>query len=383
MTASPRGRPSFWTWVLLCIVAVGIPATLYRLFAGLGATTNLTDRYPWGLWKAFNVVAAIGLGAAGFTTMGIVHVLGLREFRSLGRLAVLAAFLAYLSAAISLAVDIGRPWAIWHPIVMWNPHSVLFEVAWCLMLYTVVLVLEGSGMLCERMGWTRLLRIQHGITVPVVIAGVLLSTLHQSSLGALFLIIPGKLHPLWYTKMLPLLFFLSAVAVGLSMVIVLSRLAVRRLGARIQTATLADLARILLCVLAVYGQVRLVDLVQRGVQGMAFGLGFESLMFELEFLVGVVLPVVLLAFPVIRETEKGLFAASLCVVFGFVANRLNVAISGIEGAQGGRYIPSVGEVLISLLVLSLAILAFRLGVRLLAVFPTGSTPRHAGATDAA
>jgi Ni/Fe-hydrogenase subunit HybB-like protein len=383
MTAGNGRRPAVWSWILFCIVAAGIPVALYRLFAGLGATTNLTDRYPWGLWKAFNVVAAIGLGAAGFTTMGIVHVLGLREFRSLGRLAVLAAFLAYLSAAVSLAVDIGRPWAIWHPIVMWNPHSVLFEVAWCLMLYTVVLVLEGSGMLFERMGWDRLLRVQHAVTVPVVIAGVILSTLHQSSLGALFLIIPGKLHPLWYTKMLPLLFFLSAVAVGLSMVIVLSRLAIRRLGARIQTATLADFARILLCVLAVYGQVRLLDLVQRGVQGMAFGLGFEALMFELEFLVGVVLPVVLLAFPIIRERERGLFAASLCVVFGFVANRLNVAITGIEGAQGGRYIPSAAEILISLLFVALAILAFRLGVRLLAVFPTGGAPSRAGATDAA
>jgi Ni/Fe-hydrogenase subunit HybB-like protein len=344
-----------------------------RMFAGLGAVTNLTDRYPWGLWKAFNVLAAIGLGAAGFTTMGLVYVLGVKEFRPLGRIAVLGAFLAYLSAAVSLFIDIGRPWTIWHPIVMWNPHSVLFEVAWCLMLYTLVLVLEGSGMVFERLGWERMARAQHSFTIPVVIAGVVLSTLHQSSLGALFLLVPGKLHPIWYTEMLPLLFFLSSIAVGISMLVLLSRIAVRRFGAPIQTAVLTDLSRIVAAVLGVLGVVRLMDLVERGVLHQAFSAGYEGILFQVEFLAGLVLPVLLLAIPRVRESERGLFAASLLVVFGFVANRLNVTITGIELAQGGRYLPSFGEIAISALVVALAVLAFALGVRWMEVIPRVGT----------
>lgn len=372
MKGAERKRLRPWQWTLILVVLLGIPLAILRLGAGLGAVTNLSDLYPWGLWKAFNVVAAIGLGGAGFTTMAIVHILGLREYRPLARLAVLGAFLAYASAAVSLAIDIGRPWAIWHPIVMWNPHSVLFEVAWCLMLYTGVLVLEGSGMVFERMGWTRAQKIQHAFTIPIVIAGVVLSTLHQSSLGALFLILPGKLHALWYSPALPLHFFLSAVTVGMAAVIVLSRLANREFRAGIQPSILAELARILLCVLAVQGQIRLLDLVQRGVHGQAFGFGYEAILFQTEFLVGVVGPVFLLAFPAVRETERSLFRACLLVILGFVANRLNVTITGIEAAQGGRYLPALPEILISVLVVATAVLAFRAGVRLLKVFPSQS-----------
>ena len=369
MRAETVRRLGLWEWVLVAIVLVGTPVAAIRFTQGLGAVTNLTDAYPWGLWKAFNVVAGIAIGGVGFTTMGLVYVLGVKEFRPLARLALLAAFLAYLGASVSLVVDIGKPWTIWHPIVMWNPHSVLFEVAWCLMLYTGVLVLEGSAMVFERLGWDRLVRIQHAFTVPIVIAGVVLSTLHQSSLGALFLLIPGKLHPIWYTEALPLLFFVSAVASGLAMALVLSRLAVRRLGARIQTAVMTDVARVLSGVLAVYGVIRLFDLARRGAHVAAFSLSYESCLFLVEFLLGVVLPVVLLGFRRVRETETGLYAAGMLVLFGFVANRLNVAITGIEAAQGGHYVPAAAETLISLLIVAVTVLAFNAGVRLLAVLP--------------
>lgn len=380
MRAESVRRLGLWEWFLVAIVLVGTPVAAIRFTQGLGAVTNLTDAYPWGLWKAFNVVAGIAIGGVGFTTMGLVYVLGVKEFRPLARLALLAAFLAYLGASVSLAVDIGKPWTLWHPIVMWNPHSVLFEVAWCLMLYTGVLVLEGSAMVFERLGWDRLVRIQHAFTVPIVIAGVVLSTLHQSSLGALFLLIPGKLHPIWYTEALPLLFFVSAVASGLAMALVLSRLAVRRLGARIQTAVMTDVARVLSGVLAVYGVIRMFDLARRGAHVAAFSLSYESCLFLVEFLLGVVLPVVLLGFRRVRETETGLYAAGMLVLFGFVANRLNVAITGIEAAQGGHYVPAAAETLISLLIVAVTVLAFNAGVRLLAVLP-GRPP--AGMKDAA
>ncbi len=364
-------------WLLLGILAL-TPLLVFRFVAGLGAVTNLSDEYPWGLWKAFNVVAVIGLGAAGFTTMAIVHVFQLHEYRSVGRLAVLTAFLAYASVSFSLALDIGRPWAIWHPIVMWNPHSVLFEVAWCLMLYTTVLLLEGSSMIFERLGRTKVVEVLHRITTPVVIAGVVLSTLHQSSLGALFLLVPGKLHPIWYTEALPLLFFLSSVAVGIAMVLLLSRVAVKRLGARIQTAVLADLGRILLAVLCLYGAVRLLDLVERGVHVTAFSTCREGILFQAEFLVGVLVPGLLLAINSVRESGKGLTLASSFVVVGFVAHRLHTCIVGFEAAQGGRYVPSASEVLLTVFVLLVVTYAFRMGVRFLDVLPGRPTSAARG-----
>jgi len=359
----------FWKGIFLLLVAIGLVATVVRMVSGLGAVTNLSDRYPWGLWKGFNVLVAIGLGGAGFTLMATVYVFNAKRYHSIVRPTVLMAFLAYLSAAAALAIDIGRPWTIWHPIVMWNPHSVLFEVAWCLMLYTCVLLLEGSGMLFEKWGWNRMVRIQRMVTLPIVIVGVLLSTLHQSSLGALFLIVPGKLHALWYSEMLPLLFFVSAMAMGLAMVIVLSRLSARAFGRTLEVPVLAHLARVLLAVLWVYGVARLFDLANNGALPLAFHATYEATMFQFEFVLGVVLPIILLASPNRRARPNVLYAAGVLTVLGFVVNRLNVSITGFEAAQGGHYVPAWSEVFITLMIVALVFGAFAFGARYLGVYP--------------
>ena len=364
----------WWKWMLFAILAGGIALTVARYTEGLGGVTNLSDTYPWGIWKAFNVVAGVGLGGAGFTIMGTVYVFNAERFRPIVRPAILLAFLAYTSVAVALVIDIGKSWAIWHPIVMWNPTSILFDVAWCLMLYTSVLLLEGSGMLFERMGWKRLLKIQHAVTLPIVIVGILLSTLHQSSLGALFLIVPGKLHAFWYTELIPLLFLLSAIGAGLAMVIVLGRLATSRMGERVPTPVLLDLGQILFAVLGVYGVVRLYDLGARGMLGEAFGLSYEAVMLQVELLLGVALPFAVLAVPHLRTNIRWVYAASLVAVAGFVTNRLNVAITGLESAQGGHYVPAWSEMLISLMVVAAAFAAFRVGAGLLGVFP--QRPSH-------
>ena len=381
-TTSRLAAIGFWKWTLFAILAAGFALTVARYTEGLGAVTNLSDSYPWGIWKAFNVVAGVGLGGAGFTIMGVVYVFNAERFRPIVRPAILLAFLAYSSVAVALAIDIGKSWAIWHPIIMWNPNSILFDVAWCLMLYTSVLLLEGSGMVFERMGWKRLLKAQHAVTLPIVMAGILLSTLHQSSLGALFLIVPGKLHALWYTELIPVLFFLSAIGAGLAMVIVLGRLATSRMGERVPTPVLLDLGQILFAVLGVYGVVRLFDLGQRGMLGTAFGFSYESLMFQVELLLGVVVPFVLLAVPRLRSNIRWVYAAGLCAVAGFVANRLNVAITGLEGAQGGHYVPAWSEMLISLMVVAAAFAAFRVGAGLLGVFPRRPTAAPEAALSA-
>jgi len=221
---------TFWRGIAAIVLATGLYATAVRFGWGLGASTNLSDGFPWGIWIGFDVLVGVGLAAGGFTITATVHLFNLERFRPIVRPTVLTAFLGYLLVVIGLLFDLGRPYRIWHPLIMWNPHSVMFEVAWCVMLYNTVLALEFSPMVLERLNLKTPLKIVRTITVPVVIAGVILSTLHQSSLGTLYVILPDKLHGFWYTPWLPVFFFLSAIAAGLSMVILESFLSFRAFG---------------------------------------------------------------------------------------------------------------------------------------------------------
>ena len=365
-------RLSFWRALFWLLVAGGLVLTAVRFIEGLGSVTNLSDMYPWGLWKAFNVICGIGLGGAGFTIMAAVYVFNVERFRPIVRPAILLAFLAYSSAAVALAVDIGRTWNIWHPIVFWNKASVLFDVAWCLMLYTCVLVLEGSGILFERMGWKKLQKIQHAITLPAVIIGVILSTLHQSSLGSLFLIVPGKLHAIWYTPMLPVFFFVSAVCVGLAVLILLARITGKAFGAPISMPLVTGLARVLVAGLWVYGVTRIFDLWVRGALSAAFDFSYESRMFLLEIALLVLVPGVLLATRKAMYNLRTLQVGAVFVVLGFIANRLNVSIVGFEWFQGGHYTPAFSEVVISLSLPAMALGAYVWIAKYLAIFPARS-----------
>src|SRR5689334_14454347 len=229
----PNGRTlhfPFWRLVAMLIFACGAYATWIRFTRGLGAATNLSDAYPWGLWIGFDILCGVGLAAGGFAITTAVYILHLERFRPIVRPTVMTAYLGYLLVICGLMFDLGRPWAIWHAIIMWNPHSVMFEVAWCVMLYTTVLSLEFAPVLLERLQWTRALKVVKALVVPLVGLGFLLSTLHQSSLGSLYLILPSKLHPLWYSPLLPVLFWLSALSVGLAMIIFESGLSARAFG---------------------------------------------------------------------------------------------------------------------------------------------------------
>ena len=269
---------------------------------------------------------------------------------------------------VALLFDLGRPWNIWHPLVLWNPRSVMFEVSWCVMLYLTVLALEFSGMVFERLGWPRALAVQRAASVPLVVAGALLSTLHQSSLGSFYLIVPGKLHPLWYSSWLPILFFLSALAAGLGMVIVEGRLSSRAFGRGLELPLLASVGRGLMGALVVYGSVRLYDLARRGALGELLTGSREAAFFGLEFGLGVLLPLALLSIPAVRHNARWLYTAALFVVVGFVVNRLNVSVTGLEGALGGRYVPAVPEVLVTLMLVAIGFALFRLAALHLPVF---------------
>jgi Ni/Fe-hydrogenase subunit HybB-like protein len=308
----------FWRTVLAIILASGIVATVTRFGQGLGRATNLSDAFPWGLWVGFDVLCGVGLAAGGFTITAAVHIFHIDRLRSITRPAILTAFLGYLLVILALLYDLGKPWNIWHPLVMWNPHSVMFEVAWCVTLYTTVLAMEFSPIVFEKLRWHRAIRIIHRVTIPLVLAGVILSTLHQSSLGSLFLIVPEKLHPYWYTPWLPVLFFISSVTVGCAMVVFESFLSQRAFGRHLEFPVLVDLGRAALVGLILYAELRLLDLGARGVFPLLRQPTEETLLFGLEMVVGVLVPVVLLAIPRVRENPTGLFSACLAIILGFL-----------------------------------------------------------------
>jgi c(7)-type cytochrome triheme protein len=366
--------------VLAAVVLVfGIWATIVRFSQGLGASTNLSDQFPWGIWIGFDLLVGVALAAGGFTITATVYIFNLEHFRPITRPTVLTAFLGYLLVIFALLYDIGRPYRIWHPLIMWNTHSALFEVAWCVMLYSTVLALEFSPMVLERLKLEKPARIIRGFTVPLVILGVLLSTLHQSSLGTLFVIVPEKLHGLWYTPMLPVLFFLSAIAAGLGMVIVESNISARAFGRRLEHRLLEDVARAIVLMLAIYLVVRLQDLVGRGVFSLLFTRSPETFLFLVELFFGVVAPMLLLSLRAVRRDRAGLFCSALLVILGLILNRLNVCITGLQGAMGqeyflepgmeAAYFPSGMELAVTTFLVLLGCVGFSLAAKYLQVFP--------------
>ena len=362
-------RMGFWEALFGVVILLFGAVTVMRFTKGLGAVTHLSDRFPWGLWVGFDVLCGVGLAAGAFTLTAIVHVFNLERFEPIVRPTVLTGFLGYLLVIVGLMFDLGQPWRIWHALVFWNPHSVMFEVAWCVMLYTTVLALEFSPVVFERLRLEGPRRVLHAIGTPLVIAGVVLSTLHQSSLGSLYLIVPGKLHPLWYSPMLPVLFFLSAVGAGIGMVILESALSGRAFGHRLEMSLLEPLGRGMVVVLSIYGILRLQTIARAGALPLLLEPGYESRMVLAELALGVVLPVLWLAIPRVRASGQGLVAGALLAVLGFVVNRLNVSVTGLEGAAGVRYLPSWMEVAVSAGLVALGFAAFILAVRFLPIFP--------------
>jgi Ni/Fe-hydrogenase subunit HybB-like protein len=240
------------------------------------------------------------------------------------------------------------------------------------MLYTTVLALELSPVVFERFRLAGPRRAIRAVYTPLVIAGVILSTLHQSSLGSLYLIVPSKLHPLWYSPLLPFLFYVSAIGAGLGMVILESYLSGRSFGRRLELALLEPLGRAMAVVLGVYGVLRVLALRRSGALAELLTPGYESSMFVLEFSLAVLLPVALLSVPRVRGSERGLVAAAFLAVLGFVVSRLNVAVTGMERAAGVRYVPSWMELTVSVGLVAVGFAVFAVAARLLPIFPVSA-----------
>ncbi|NPA90636.1 MAG: Ni/Fe-hydrogenase cytochrome b subunit [Chloroflexi bacterium] len=362
-------RTLSWGRMLLWGLALwGLVAAIYRLTNGLGASTNLSDGRPWGLWISIDVLAGIALAAGGFTIGAIVKIFHMKRFYPLLRPTILTAFLGYVIGAASIFFDLGLPWRIWHPLVYHNLHSPLFEVAVCVMTYTTVLALELSEVVFEGLGWRTLRRLVGAIMIPLVILGIVLSTMHQSSLGTLFVLSGWRVSPLWRTGFLPLLFFLSAVAAGLSMIIVEANLAARAYHKKLDQPLLAELGKYAAWVLLVYAIIKAATFVMSG--GLA-ALGenlWLTLLFLVEVIVGVLIPLVMLFSARVREDRHLLFRAAFLVAFGVLLNRFNVSLFGLKGVA---YVPTWAEWGITLGMMAGAILFFDFMVRHFPIFEKG------------
>ncbi len=375
---------TFWKVVLLLTWVAGLIAAIVRFTGGLGAATNLSDKFPWGLWVGFDVISGVGLAAGGFTLAAAVHVFHVKRFYPVLKPAILTAFLGYVLVIVGLLFDVGRPDKIYNPLFMGNFHSPLFEVAMCVMLYTTVLFFEFSPNLFERLGWSGPKRWIGRITVPLVILGVVLSTMHQSSLGSLFLIVPHRLYTLWYSASLPLLFYVSAIAAGCAMVIFESHLSFRAFGHRLKQDVLVDIGRILLVVLVIYLLMKVYDFFMRGVWSELFLPRMETGLFWLEILSGIIAPIILLSIRKIRLSTRGLYIAAVCTIVGFLLNRLNVSTTGFVASSGVNYFPSWMEIAVTLALVATAFFIFAMAVRYLPIFEhpeEGSKPERVRIPD--
>jgi Ni/Fe-hydrogenase subunit HybB-like protein len=358
------------------IIVVGLVLIGLRLFKGLGAVTNLSQTTPWGLWIGFDVMTGVALAAGGYTIAATVHLFGLKNWEPLVRPAILTGLLGYILVVVGLVLDLGQPWRM--PFIMLFPRgvtSVLFEVGMCVAAYLTVQVLEFVPAFWEWLGWDKVRRFWSRLTVWLAILGVVLSTLHQSSLGSLFLIAPTKLHPLWYSMYLPLFFFISSIVAGLSMVIVESALSHRLFAYRLSSSSHFDLDELTLglgkaaaAVLYVYFFLKLI--------GLADGNHWDLLntpyghLYLLEIIGFVAVPCALYVFGVRTRNVKAVRIAGAWTVIGIIFNRFNVSMIAMNWQISPHYRPSWMEVTVSLALVTMGVWVFRWLVNRLPVMST-------------
>jgi len=363
----PRGPIFTWfNMITIPIMLLGAVLLFFRFTQGLGSITNLSQQYPWGLWIGFDVITGVAFAGGAYVLTLMVYVLRIEKFHPIVRVTVLNGLLAYMFYAGALLLDLGRPWAVINPIIgnSFGVSSVLFLVAWHFMLYMLAALLEFSPAIAEWLGWRRAHRILNGLTLGAVIFGVTLSVLHQSGLGALYLMAKGKIHPLWYSDFIPVLFLASSVFAGLSLVVFEGSISRRVFRLRMSPEHHAhhddivfSLARISAGAMFVYLFLKLLDFVH-GQHGalLATPMGAWYLLEVIGF--GVV-PCVLFLRAAQRRHMKLALTASVLALLGILLNRLNVSVIAFKWYESVRYVPSWQEVVVTLAVISAEIWVFR------------------------
>ncbi len=357
-------------FALLLVIAM-IVAAVYRLKAGLGATTHLSDDVPWGLWVGVDVLAGVALAAGGFTIAGAVYVLNLKKYKPVARAAVLTAFVGYVVVSIGLFFDIGKPFSFWHPLVFWQPHSIMFEVVWCVIIYTTVLALEFAGPFLEGIGAGGLARVMTSrkVMVPLSIAAITLSFLHQSSLGALFLLMPAKLNHLWWTTMLPYNFFISAIAAGLAMVSFEYAVASAVFKHDCDMGILRGLATGTAVTLLLYLLLRVGDIAVKGNLALAFAGGAGNL-FLLEMALVVIPMLMLFAAGRSASGTGAVVVPQILVLAGIVLNRMDILFL-VQIRNGVSYFPSGIELIVTAGLIAAIVFAYRLAAVKLPIASAG------------
>lgn len=383
----------FTPWVIFIslIALAGLVFVAMRYLFGLGAVTNLTQFFPWGIWIGLDVAAGVALAAGGFTTAALGHIWHRDKYEVLVRPALLTAMLGYTFVALGVVTDIGRWYYVWHPLIMWNGNSALFEVGMCVMIYLSVLYIEFLPIVTERFigrvnlpgflsmfnklidSFLRLLdRTLNKFMFVFIIAGVVLSCLHQSSLGTLMIIAGEKMHPLWQTPVLPLLFLLSAFSVGFPMVIMESLSASKSFGLKPEKDVLTSLSRFVGPILGIYLAAKIGDMFIRETFVYLTELNLASIMFTIEIVVGVVIPLRMFLSSAVRQSTTGLYIASMLLILGVVLNRFNnFVIAYNPPYTEATYFPSIGEISVTLGFVALEILLYRAFVM---IFPIISLP---------
>ncbi len=377
--------------VLIIIALNGLAFLAIRFISGIGAVTNLDNNTPWGLWIGVDVAAGVALAAGGFTSAALGHVIHREEYHAIVRPALLTAMLGYTFVAFGVVVDIGRFYYIWHPLIMWNGNSALFEVGICVMIYLTVLYIEFLPIVTERfMNRVNLPQMFEFLNKPVdktlkyldsrlnktmfifIIAGVVLSTLHQSSLGTLMVIAGQKMHPLWQTPILPLLFLLSAIAVGFPMIIFESLIASRSFKMEPEMHVLSNLGNMIAPIIGVYLAFKIGDIFIR--ETFKYILIFDSsAWFFIAEMALLIIPFGMFLSRKMNTSPLWLFIASSLVISGVLLNRINNFVIAYNPFYNNvRYFPSFGEISVTLGCIALLVLIYRAVVM---IFPVISQKR--------
>ena len=378
LTVHPRFRIGILPMILLALMGIAFVIAMIRYTYGIGPITDLSNSYPWGFWISFDLFTGVAISSGGFLMAGTVYILRIKEFQPLLRPSVLTAFLGYIMVAVALLVDLGHPERIWYMMIHMNGTSVLLEIGICVMSYLTVLAIEFAPVVFEGIKWQKFAHLIHKFIMPFVILGVVLSTLHQSSLGSLLLIQPTKLHPLWWTPFLPIMFFTSAITIGLGMIILESSLSSRYFQRGLEVHLLEKLAKVIPIVLAVYAFLKFGELAWAGELGYLFTSGVMSVLFWAEILIGVVTPFILFSIKKVRQSANGLLTGAVILLLGMILNRFNVSWFAVKHPDplfylpsfmsNVHYFPTLPEVLVSVGIFSAGIMAFGLAAKYLPVF---------------
>jgi Ni/Fe-hydrogenase subunit HybB-like protein len=375
--------------ILIVLMGIAFVVAMIRYTYGIGPISNLSNAYPWGFWISFDLFTGVAIGSGAFVMAAIVYIFELKEFQPLVRPSVLTGFLGYIMVVIALLVDLGHPERIWYMLIHYNHTSVLLEIGICVMSYLTVLAIEFSPVIFEGLKWEKWAHLVHKFIMPFVILGVVLSTLHQSSLGSLLLIQPEKLFPLWWTPILPVEFFISALAIGMAMVILESSLSSRYFKRGLELDLLEKLSRAIPYVLGIYLLVKFGEIFIAGDAHYLFTSGWMSVLFWTEVFIGAIIPLILFSIKRIRNNANSILVSAIVLLVGMILNRFDVSWFAVKHPDPLTYIPtfmanhvhywpSLPEVSVSIGIFSAGILAFGLIAKYFPLFDDGHQQHATG-----